>query len=60
MFARMVAVAALLASTGVALASDATYDLQQRNASAAPASKEGVKTDAPTPVSPCGCQHGRS
>jgi hypothetical protein len=63
MFARMIAVAALLASAGVALASDASYDLQQaRNAKAAQASTaSGAKDAAPsTAATPCGCSHGRS
>ena len=58
MFARMFAVAALLASAGVALASDASFDRQPQ----ASASKEvTAKSDAPrTPATGCSCQHGRS
>jgi hypothetical protein len=60
MFARMIAVAALLATAGVALASDASYDLKQaRNANAAQTST--AKDAAPsTAAAPCGCSHGRS
>ena len=56
----MIAVAALLASAGVALASDASYDLKQaRSANAAQAST--TKDAAPsTAAAPCGCSHGRS
>jgi hypothetical protein len=51
----MIAVAALLASAGVAFASDASYDQQPRSDKAGAASKDVSTTSAP-----CSCQHARS
>jgi hypothetical protein len=61
MFARMIAVTALLASAGVAFASDASYDLQQTQSDkAAPALKDAGAKDVSTTAAPCSCQHARS
>jgi hypothetical protein len=56
MFARMIAAAVLLASAGVALASEVSFDRQQAQA---PAAQAAAKSDAPVAPS-CGCRHGRS
>jgi hypothetical protein len=57
----MLAVVALLASTGVALASDASYDQKElRTASSAPAPKDTAAKTIAAPVATCGCPHGRS
>jgi hypothetical protein len=55
---KMIAAALLLAGTGMALASDASYDQKE---SAAPVSRDaGAKPEAARPMTACSCQHARS
>jgi hypothetical protein len=58
---RMIAVAVLLSATGVALASDASYDRQIRGENATAPTTGGAKSVAPsTSPAPCGCSHAHS
>jgi hypothetical protein len=58
---RMIAVAVLLSGTGVALASDASFDQQVRRENATAPTSGGGKSVAPsTSAAPCGCSHAHS
>jgi hypothetical protein len=61
MFARVIAVSALLFAAGAALASEASFDRQQAQAPAAAQTQAAPSAEAPRmPMAGCSCQHGRS